>query len=112
MQGQSLLLPRLPERDELRLDPLQQHCERLGGVLGEWSLALLKLGAERSDWTAALCKVLSVADREFYERAQPRLRRVELVPSFAHGAGLSDAFCDDRIADLSLGLKVVVDIAE
>jgi len=102
----------LPECPKLALDPGQVLSEDLGRSGGDRAALLVELGAKRPDRAAALCQEILVLEDALDAGAKPILGRSSFVPSLPLRGQLSQPQLDDRLANLVLGLEVIVDVAQ
>src|ERR1700686_819126 len=102
----------LPKCPKLALDPGQVLSEDLGRSGGDRAARLVELGAKRPDRAAELRQVILVLEDALDAGAKPILGRSSFVPSLPLRGHLRQPQFDDRLANLVLGLEVIIDVAE
>src|SRR5258705_7621521 len=102
----------LPECPKLALDPSQVLSEDLGRSGGDRAARLVELGAKRPDSAAELCQAILVLEDALDAGAKPILGRPSFVPSLPLRGQLRQPQLDDRLANLVLGLEVIIDVTE
>jgi hypothetical protein len=112
VHGKSLGVFPLPECPKLALDPGQVLSEDLGRSGGDRAARLVELGAKRPDRAAALCQEILVLEDALDTGAKPILGRSSFVPSLPLRGQLRQPQLDDRLANLVLGLEVIIDVAQ
>ena len=112
VHGEAVGVLPLPERPKLALDPGQVLSEDLGRPGGDRPARLVELGAKRPDRAAALCQEILVLEDVLDAGAKPILGRSSFVPSLPLRRQLRQPQLDDRLANLVLGLEVIIDVAQ
>src|SRR5215813_8342142 len=112
MQSEPARCGAFPDSSKLGLHPSQGLHEQSRRLLRQGPPVLVQLGAERSHGTAKPGQLLAPVHLDLHEAAQPLLGRSRLVQFCQQLSESRDAQVDDRVADLLLGLEVVVDIAQ
>src|SRR6266478_2863231 len=112
VHGKALGVFPLPECPKLALDPGQVLSEDLGRAGRDGAARLMELGAKRPDRAAALCQEIFVLEDGLNAGAKPILGRSNFVPSLALRGQLRQPLLDDRLANLVLGLEVIIDVAQ
>src|SRR5260370_17742483 len=102
----------LPECPKLAFDPGQVLSEDLGRSGGDRAARLVEFGAKRPDRAAALCQEILVLEDGLDPGAKPILRRSSFAPSLPLRGQLCQSQLDDRIANVVLGLEVIIDVAQ
>src|SRR5258707_13972726 len=100
----------LAECPKLALDPGQVLSEDLGRSAGDPATRLVEFGAKRPDRAAALCQEILVLEDALDAGAKPILGRSSFTPSLPLRGQLGQPELDDRLADLILGLEVIIDV--
>src|SRR5258708_1968078 len=112
VHGRASRVFRLPECPKLALDPGQVLSKNLGRSGGDRATRLVELGAKRPDRAAALCQEILVLEDGLDAGAKPFLGRSSFVPSLPLCGQLRQPQLDDRLANLVLGLEVIIDVAQ
>src|SRR6266852_3568582 len=112
VQGKALGVFPLPECPKLALDPGQVLSEYLGRSGGHRAARLVELGAKCPDLAAELRQAILVLEDALDAGAKPILGRSGFVPSLPLRGQLRQPQLDDRLANLVLGLEVIIDVAE
>src|SRR6266478_5666463 len=94
------------------LYPGQVLSEYLGRSGGHRAARLVELGAKRPDLAAELRQAILVLEDALDAGAKPILGRSGFVPSLPLRGQLRQPQLDDRLANLVLGLEVIIDVAE
>src|SRR3984885_811138 len=102
----------LPECPKLALDPGQVLSEDLGRSGGDRAARLVELGAKRPDRATELRQAILVLEDALDAGAKPILGRFSFFPSLPLSGHLRQPQFDDRLANLVLGLEVIIDVAE
>src|SRR5271155_227587 len=97
---------------ELRLHPLESHCEQYPGPLRSGAAVLLKLGTQGSNRTAPACQIPAVFNLDLNEAAQPLLGRLRFVQFLQQRPESRNAQVNNGSANLVLRPEVVVDVAQ
>src|SRR5882724_11623571 len=112
MHGEGLFLAPLSERAELRLNPGQQFNERTRSQPREVTAILVEFGAEGAYRTPPPCKRAAILHCHLNEGQEPLLGVIRLLPTQPHRLEFLEALCHDGLANLRLGLEIVIHIAQ
>src|SRR5260221_9082551 len=112
MHGKAVGIFPLPECPKLALDPGQVLSEDVGRSGGHGAARLVDLGAKRPDRAAELCQAILVLEDALNAGAKPILGRSSFVPPLPLRGQLRQPQLDDRLANLVLGLEVIIDVAK
>src|SRR5580658_3577189 len=96
---------------ELLLQPIHRLGEKRGGLLCKSPALLVELGAEASQGASGARKLVLVPVHAVHERKQSLFRRTQPVQLVAERPKLRQTPLYDGLAQLALGLEIVVDIA-
>src|SRR5712675_256746 len=112
MHGKAVGVFPLPQCPKLALDPGQVLSEDLGRSGGDRAARLVELGAKRPDRAAELRQAILVLEDALDAGAKPILGRPSFVPSLPLRGQLRQPQFDDRLANLVLGLEVIIDVTQ
>src|ERR1700739_929228 len=98
----------LSECPKLALDPGQVLSEYLGRSGGHRAARLVELGAKRPDLAAELRQAIFVFEDALDAAENPILGRPAFSPSLPLRGQLPQPQLDDRLANLVLGLEVII----
>src|SRR3984957_11391016 len=112
VHGKALGVFPLPECPKLALDPGQVLSEDLGRSGGDRAARLVELRAKRPDSAAELCQAILVLEDALDAGAKPILGRPSFAPSLPLRGQLRQPPLDDRLANLVLGLEVIIDVPQ
>src|SRR6185437_13123884 len=100
------------ERGKLRLQPCQQLAKRSGDFLAETGGILAELGAQTTNRTPGARQRRPIVHGHLHESLQAAMRSRRRFAGLLHALRLRKPFSNDRRADRSLGLEVIVDVAQ